>query len=485
LFHIVRRTLFDHLKLIFQQLIKLLSTKLLNLNIFPARAFPSHIDQRTVKRLGQWSTRLYLILLSTALAILAIHTIIQPQILRKTFLKPTLEIYTELMNEHQDELQCPCSVISSPYHLFVQVEVELHQVNKYNKRFFCHSFEPKICSSPLVSSELQLNITNILNDNLPIYGERDYRLFLSAHLQFLNGLCQLSIQTINDSIEQFGSSLLITNQLLSEELFQSRIDLITNQTKSNVPTTLNRLLSLLRSTSHGNAFISSYGTNYEYIMLVYNIFQNMLYAQSIIYDNNCSCGLNSSCTIDASFIDTRSWRNVSIKGLKMGCTPSESLFLSTLECFYDISCINLLQQLLLIKSNDNISYILNGTGSQFEMNITVMSLVNELFVENWLTTMNYSSYFDQCSPVLCTYKYIQQLNSIYTIAYLLGLYGGLTIVLKWICPKIIYFLHKIPRCQKKHTNLVQPSSVDIEVKNIETTLTQMNSVNVDHPTGLS
>ncbi|CAF4115857.1 unnamed protein product, partial [Adineta steineri] len=313
----VRRKVLDQFKVLLSSLITFLSTKVLNLNIFPARTFGSKIDRTTVKYLGQWSTRLYLILLSIIFVILTLYTVIQPQTLTKSFATPSLTFYKKLINDHNDELECPCSLISSPYDRYVEIQPIFHQ----------------ICSSDLISNEWRLNITANIISNLSAYNQRDYRLFLSTHLQFLNGLCQLSMQTVNQSIQQSLSSLMITKQLLSEKNFNLHIHSMINEAKSNAPSTFIRLLSLLQATNHGNAIVSSYGTNYQYIAFEYNLYQTTLYTQAMIYDNNCSCQLNSTCIINASFIEINSVQSTTIKGLKMGCTPSESLLASTLECF--------------------------------------------------------------------------------------------------------------------------------------------------------
>jgi len=90
----------------------------------------------------------------------------------------------------------------------------------------------------------------------------------------------------------------------------------------------------------------------------------------------------------------------------------------------------------------------------------------------------YSSYFHQCSPLLCSYTYIQSVDLTYTITFLLGLQGGLTIVLKWITPKLIQIIYKIYRqYRKKRTNIVhiQPS---IEVSNNTNTPTTTGYIHV-------
>ncbi|CAF0872322.1 unnamed protein product [Adineta steineri] len=235
--------------MISRKLINLVYTQSIGLNIFPLRDFGSSVDQGTAKRLGRWSTRLYIGLLITGLAILALYNLVQPQSLTKTFNRPSFDLYHQLNEHYGDKLKCSCSLIASTYDQFVKIQPLFHE----------------ICSSPFASDQWRINLTAGLVPNLTEYEQRDYRRFLSAHLQFLTGLCQLS------------------------------------------------------------------------------------------------------------------------------------------------------------------------------MNL-------------------------QCSPLLCSYTYSQQFNLLYTITLLLGLQGGLTIVLKWICPKILQIVEKVYQHRKKRTNIVQPvSSLEITV----------------------
>jgi hypothetical protein len=306
---------------------------------------------------------------------------------------------------------------------------------------------------------------------------------LSAHLQFLSGLCNLSIQAANDSVNQFLSSPFVTAYLLPQTIFRVQIDLLVERSKANAPAMFTRLLSLIWSTNHGNAIITAYGTNFEYIAPYYNLSDtSSVITQPVKYDNECSCALTANCTTDAGFIETNASEIVRIKGFKIGCTPSESFLVSTLECFYDLSCINLIQQYINTINTDNytttIPLSFSANMSRFSMNTTIIDLARDLFIENWSTTINYPSYFDQCSPISCSYTYVQQLNSLYTITILLGLYGGLTFVLKWICPNIMYLVAKIYQFRKKRRNVVPT----IEMTTIERDIAALTPINVHNIT---
>lgn len=321
-----------------------------------------------------------------------------------------------------------------------------------------------------------------LDHTLAIYDTKDYRRFLPAHLQFLTQLCQLSGQSISDSVNQFLSSSFITARTLSEKTFQSRVDSLIKQNKQNAPLTLNNLLLLVQGVNHGNAIISAYGTNFVYkVPIIEEGGSASAWTEAVIYDNECSCGLSATCTTGANFIEGNSSQMIPIKGFKMGCTPSESFLQSSLECFYDFSCIHLIHKHLNYNESINAAFTpipLSSNTSRFPMNTTVKDLFKDLFVEDWSTMINYSSYFEHCSPSLCSYTYVQQLNSIYTLTFLLSIYGGMTIVLKWVCPRIVRLLTKIDGHRKKRTKRIQPVH-SINVTTIETNETTSQPIKVE------
>ncbi|CAF1442866.1 unnamed protein product [Adineta steineri] len=424
----------------------------------------NNIDRIKAKRLGQWATRLYLVLFAVGLVILTLHTIIRPQEFTKNFDKLTLNFSKQLFQQHKDKLNCPCSSIASPYNQFVNIKARFHE----------------ICSSPFASKEGRLNLTSNLNPNSPDYTQTDYRRFLSAHLQFLEGLCQLSDKTVNIFTQQFLSSLFVTNELLSEMNFDQRLNLTIKQSKLNIATTLTPLLFLIRMINNGNAFISTYGTNFQYIHPWKDLSDTYTPTQPIIYDDNCSCGLYSNCTTQATFIITNPSKIISIKGLKIGCTPSESFRASTLECFYNESCINLTKQYTINRRRmkyTNHFKPLSIINSSYSINTTIAELVDNLFIEDWNIKINYTSYFEQCSPSLCSYNYIQRFNILHIVTTLIGLQGGLAMVLEWICPKIIRIIVKIYQYRKKRRNVVQPvfSVETIPTENIDNSVSTLES----------
>ena len=124
----------DRIKVLSRKLVKLAFTTLTILNVFPLRNFGIRMDRRKAILLGKITTRFYIVLLIVSIVVLALYTAIRPRIVTKMFVKPTFDVYSNLLSYHSDTLQCLCSYISSTYDHFVKIEPAFHQVNP-GKRF--------------------------------------------------------------------------------------------------------------------------------------------------------------------------------------------------------------------------------------------------------------------------------------------------------------------------------------------------------------
>ncbi|CAF1397174.1 unnamed protein product [Adineta ricciae] len=448
----IQLKLFDRLKLIILKSINSLYKTLINLNIFLRRDFSSDTNLEEAKYLGQWSTRLYILLFILCNLIFILYTVVQSEPITKLFDQPpSFDRYNHLRGVYGEKLKCPCSNIASKYETFLQIQPKYHP----------------ICSSSFVSNEWRINLTIHLISDLFIYEKNDYRLFLVAHLKYLKGLCSNSIEIVENTINELNSSLLITNEILLEKEFHKQINSIIEQTKSNAPLTYLTFLSLIRLFYHNNAYISKYQTNHQYIVPWNNFHDVFAPTEPVIYENNCTCGLNLDCVTQAGFYDENLTKFIPIKGIKMGCLPSESFRLSTLECFYDEKCLNSLHQMT---NTSHFLIPLSLPMNKSWIHQTIDELIHNLFIETWSINLSYSSYFHQCFPSSCSYIYSESFNIRYIITFLLGLQGGLTIVLRWICPKIIQILFEIHRYRKKRSNLIHTITMHNN-SIVETTLT--------------
>lgn len=92
------------------------------------RDFGSHVDRTKAKRLGQWATRLYIVLFVTLISILYIYNVVQSQTIKKTFNEPNIDFYNELIKDYGNQLKCPCSSITTMHNQFTQIKTVFHQV---------------------------------------------------------------------------------------------------------------------------------------------------------------------------------------------------------------------------------------------------------------------------------------------------------------------------------------------------------------------
>ena len=120
----------DRLKGTVRKMMKFFHIMLIDLNIFPRRDFSFIVDNTIAKRLGQWATRLFIILFITTLTILSVYTIAQPRSRTQTYSKPSFDFYQRLIKTYGNQLKCACSSISSTYNRFVQIQPRFHQVKQ-------------------------------------------------------------------------------------------------------------------------------------------------------------------------------------------------------------------------------------------------------------------------------------------------------------------------------------------------------------------
>jgi hypothetical protein len=176
------------------------------------------------------------------------------------------------------------------------------------------------------------------------------------------------------------------------------------------------------------------------------------------YDNNCSCGTNSSCTVPQGFycrttncnpLETKP--NQTVPGLVVSCLPVDSLLLSSLECFYNISCIQMLIEWYSYDWSNatvdpravNVTPLNPLISSRFPPTTTLDNIVSQLFVEDWTDSNNFSSYYSQCAPNECTYTYEERFNIAYLVSTIFGIVGGLSVALRILIPPIVTLIRRM------------------------------------------
>ncbi|CAF1070526.1 unnamed protein product [Rotaria sordida] len=173
--------------------------------------------------------------------------------------------------------------------------------------------------------------------------------------------------------------------------------------------------------------MSAWITNWEYVPQ--SDFSTFILARTApLSYGECNCGLSFKCTQSSG-------------DMMSGCYPLESILQTKLYCFYDQNCID---------SNGNFTSLNMSTleKSQFNLDSTIESILNNLMIEEYKTNLSYENYFNQCQPLLCSYSYIKTHDLTQTIISLISLYGGLVIITR--CLTIIFV--KIYQHEKNRIN---------------------------------
>lgn len=161
------------------------------------------------------------------------------------------------------------------------------------------------------------------------------------------------------------------------------------------------------------------------------------------YDNNCTIG-------------TTIW---SIPGLKKSCTSLSSIFESDLRCFFDQNCVDTILSLYNVGMPDRfplsnttmaIKALNSSIKSRFSPNTTILSMMEQMMIEEWLTTSNFEGYYESCSPSECTYKIARRLDITNMISTIVGFFGGLMTILGLIIPISASVTHRFIIDLKNH-----------------------------------
>ncbi|CAF2635901.1 unnamed protein product [Rotaria sp. Silwood2] len=225
---------------------------------------------------------------------------------------------------------------------------------------------------------------------------------------------------------------MISEKVQFRETIESKVNATLNQFRISVPRTFGRKLDFIRDIAQGNGIVSSILSNWHFHSLNTTFTRRTqwpsLWPEPRSYGNdNCSCATNAMCISQAVF------NGSIVPGFRVGCYPLEALLQSTLECLYNITCIDMLR--FMYNHTDFTVNPLNSTLSS--SNSTVQSLIDGLLVDQWETAVSYEQYFETCAPLSCTYTVRQRPDLAYIITSIIGLYGGLTVVLKLTVPGLV------------------------------------------------
>lgn len=411
-----------------------LKTYLLELNLFESSA--EDIGERNaVRRLHLVSTRVYLLVCVFALAILGFSLWLSPWTTTLTLQSPSQAQFETL----PIDAYCPCTYAAPTYGDFISLRPEFHQV----------------CQSDFVTDRWIKTIFS--GSNATYFLPYDFRNQGSALFLSLANFCRLANQTVVENILAFQTSSFISPQALSKVVLEFQAQSAFDQFKLRVPNEFNTQLRLLRELIVSNQFVSALHTSlrpmYHQTSLTSPI---RTFIQYVVYDGEtpCECYKDIECTVEIplsiinefqttenAFFYTNDTRiQMIIPGLRAACTPVDSLLGSSLECFYNQSCIE--ELLSFFDTDENFIAMDVSKLSQRQVNATVRSIVNSLLVEKWEMNTSYENYFTRCAPVSCSYSTWQRRSAIFVMMKLISVLSTLTAALRIVIPNIVQFLSR-------------------------------------------
>jgi hypothetical protein len=242
--------------------------------------------------------------------------------------------------------------------------------------------------------------------------------------------------------------------------------------ESVTPTRFVDMLMLIREITRVNQFINVSPTNYQ--LVVQNgtgrLEVNLMIIDHLVDMHNQSCSgiLNRDCKMQ-TFVDVYPSVCISIwipvDGFYTSFYGVESLLLSQLQCLYNTTFMHLLGTLPNPAYNQHFPPLLQV--SRFLVNVTFASLVDQLFIESWAPEFNYTAYYEQCQPRSCSYEVSKKPHIFSVISTVIGLFGGLSILFRFVTPLIVtYVVARFQRQAQQETSEVVQRKGTKDFKNM-------------------
>ncbi|CAF4141794.1 unnamed protein product, partial [Adineta steineri] len=178
----------------------------------------------------------------------------------------------------------------------------------------------------------------------------DFRSSSGSNLfTLMKTLCETAKTTVINAAAVFDATKLVNAYPMSYILFENKTTELAQQFQQETQASFQILFSQLSTVIRDNQFYSPVG-------IAPNVKASpdrtqVRFRLRIMYPSgsNCSCAISRNCTRPLGFYcsaaschSINSQPNITVPGMYMGCTPIDSLLVSTLTCLYNQSCIQFL-----------------------------------------------------------------------------------------------------------------------------------------------
>jgi hypothetical protein len=297
----------------------------------------------------------------------------------------------------------------------------------------------QVCTSDFVKDIYFLYLSRTQLKNSAYTGQ--------AVLRLIASWCRLAnLSFVNDGAA-FGGTQFTTNEVIHIDLFDKQVQSLIHVFTTSTTNIFIRTLAMVREITYSNSLYTAFNTNlYPVINGIFpNVFLSIL---APYYSNSsCSCMTNATCTTLVPLLIGSTVATV--PGLQLGCYNNEATLQSTLECYYNQRCVDLLHSLLGPTVAFNATALDPTLDSRFNTSSLISSLVIQMMAENWTYTSSHESFYNQCNPFECVFSYEGNNGFFETGTILMELAGGLTMIIKFLIPLIIKRLRKRPLTEEQ------------------------------------
>lgn len=183
----------------------------------------------------------------------------------------------------------------------------------------------------------------------------------------------------------------------------------------------------------------------------------------------CACATNNSCQsavriYDIDYIWTTSptyTPRYTVSGAIAGCSATDSLMLSTLECYYSRSdCLSILMNYTKQQYFQNVEHsawfdvrpLNDSVTSRFPPKAPISTIVKEVMIEQWYLSLSYDKFYNSCAPHVCMYTRRIRVNTYMDILItLLSMIGGLNLSIQLLTPQaVIFFFYIVAKIKGRH-----------------------------------
>jgi hypothetical protein len=420
--------------------------KVLQLNLFESIESRMDVFEQRSEILA---TRIYIFLLVVLIVILVLYTTFAVQIRSVTVPYPSQDTYERLLVQYPTTLKCPCEHISTKYGSFISISPTYHPV----------------CSSIFLADSWinSIAVTDQSSSDDIHYYQDDFILGGQGFSTTLASFCEVAQVTVIDASRNFNETSIVSSLVLSPQgEFTARVQLAIDQFILSTPKSFQRALELIRYHTQGNQLLTTTSTNggplilrRQYnngtvVYLVYSAANNLFKTSN---GSSCSCALTDQCQSNLGFYLYDNTISVyplgylfALPSMFIGCLATEAVLQSSLECYFNQTCVNAIQdQIRSPRSLTNVS-ALNFNGTRFSSITPIETLIDMLMIDKWTSSTSFSQYYAQCAPVLCVYTYSSRYDWLYVITTLVSLFGGLSTALRLFVPVAVKWI----RNRKQH-----------------------------------